>query len=207
MVVHRVRRKGGGPPTSKRCPKTGYRGTVSYPGLVLNRDDTQPAAEELLHQIILFNIQRRSAQRSNSQRMIDLAPIGQPFHKRFIAGLLDALRNPFHGPIQRFDLPVIAIGRAIEHLCQTTGIDRILERSRPFRAQRPAIDGAVSIPFNVNHPAIFDIDVQTASYRAVRADAMYNLCIANAWSFFPAFITEWLYPRAYLQDLGDGGLY
>ena len=58
VAIHQVLRKSCGSATSKRYTQTGYRGTVSYTGLVLNRDDAQSASEELLHHIILFDIQR-----------------------------------------------------------------------------------------------------------------------------------------------------
>src|SRR5947209_17217787 len=85
IAIHQVLRKSGGSATSKRYTQTGYRGTVSYTGLVLNRDDAQSASEELLHHIILFNIQGCASQRGDSQRMINLAPIWQSFHKRLVA--------------------------------------------------------------------------------------------------------------------------
>src|SRR5258708_17635413 len=62
IAVHKVLWKCRGAATSQRCTQTGYGGTVSYTGLVLNRNDPQSAAEELFHQIILFNVQRCSAE-------------------------------------------------------------------------------------------------------------------------------------------------
>src|SRR5947199_8213288 len=79
IAIHQVLRKSRGSATSKRYTQTGYRGTVSYTGLILNRDDAQSAGEEFLHYIILFNIQRCASQRGDSQCMINLAPIWQSF--------------------------------------------------------------------------------------------------------------------------------
>jgi len=47
---------------SKRSTQTGYSGTVSYTGLVLDRDDAKSEVEEFLHQIVFFNVQRGPAQ-------------------------------------------------------------------------------------------------------------------------------------------------
>src|SRR6266852_3943607 len=58
IAIHKVLRKCCGSATSQRCTQTGYGGTVSYTGLVLYRNNAKTAAEEFLHQIILFDIQR-----------------------------------------------------------------------------------------------------------------------------------------------------
>src|SRR6266487_1083127 len=102
---------------------------------------------------------------------------------------------------------MITVARTIQYLRQTAGVDGILERGRAFRTERPSIDRAVRITFDVNHSAIFYVDVQTASHRAIGADALHNLRIASAWNFFHAFITEWLHFGTKLQELRHGGLY
>jgi len=76
IAINEVLRKCRGTATAQRCTQTGYSGAVSYTGLVLNRDDAKSSAEELLHQIILFNVQRCSTQGGDSQRMVHLASIG-----------------------------------------------------------------------------------------------------------------------------------
>src|SRR6266516_2527900 len=90
-----------------------------YTCLIFNRNDTQTASEEFFHQIILLNVQGCSTKRGYSQRVVDLAPIRQTFHERLVTGLLEALRNLLHRPVQRFDLPMVTIGCSIEHLSQT----------------------------------------------------------------------------------------
>src|SRR2546425_7647562 len=65
-----------GTATSKCCTQTGYGGAVSYTGLILNRDNAESAAEELFHQVVLFNVQCRATERGYAQRMIDFTPIG-----------------------------------------------------------------------------------------------------------------------------------
>ena len=75
IAIHKVLRKCRGAATSQGCTQTGYRGTVSYTGLILNRDNTKTPAEELLHQIILFDIQGSATKRGYAQGMVDLPPI------------------------------------------------------------------------------------------------------------------------------------
>ena len=91
--------------------------------------------------------------------MVDLTPIRQTLHERLVTGLLDALCNLLHRPVQRFDLPMIAIGCAVKHLRQTARIDSILECGCTLGAERPTINGTVGIAFDVKNLAIFDIDV------------------------------------------------
>ena len=61
--------------TTKCCTQTGYCRAVSYTGLVLDGDDSQSTIEQLLYDIVLFDIQRSTAQCRDAQCMIDFAPI------------------------------------------------------------------------------------------------------------------------------------
>src|SRR2546425_12556234 len=102
---------------------------------------------------------------------------------------------------------MVAVGRTVEHLRQTAGVHRILEGSRSLGAELAMIDGTIGIALNINHFAVFDVDVEAATHCAVWADAVKKLRIANARSFVAAFDAERLYPGAYLHDLCYGGLY
>src|SRR6266566_816307 len=113
IAIHKVLRKCSGPAASKRCTQTGYGRAMSYTSLVLNRNDAEAATEELLHQIVLFDVQGRTTECGYGKCMVDLSSIGQAFNERLIASLLDPLRNLLHRPVQRFDLPMIAIGSAM----------------------------------------------------------------------------------------------
>src|SRR4029453_5998347 len=46
----------------ERGAQTGHRGAMSYPGLVADRHHPQAAAEELLDQVVLFVVERRTAE-------------------------------------------------------------------------------------------------------------------------------------------------
>ena len=52
----------GGRTAAERGAQTGHRGAVSYPRLVFDRHHPQPAAEQLLDQVVLFVVDRRPAQ-------------------------------------------------------------------------------------------------------------------------------------------------
>ena len=78
---------------------------------------------------------------------------------------------------------MIAIGSAIEYLRQATGVDRVLERGRAFRAELAMIDRAIGIALDINDLPVLNIDIQATADSTIRADALKYLGIANAWSF------------------------
>jgi hypothetical protein len=47
VAIDQILWKSGGPATPYCGTQTGYSRAVSYPSLILNRDNTQPAIEEL----------------------------------------------------------------------------------------------------------------------------------------------------------------
>src|SRR5262249_947777 len=136
---------------------------------------------------------RCPAQRGNSQRMINLAPICQPFNKGLVPRLLHALRNLFHCPIQRLYLPVIAKRCTVKYLCEAARIDRILERCGTFGAECTWIDGTICVYLDVQYLTIFYIDIQTASDRAIGADAMHHFGIADTRRFLVALLAKRLH--------------
>lgn len=95
---------------------------------------------------------------------------------------------------------MITVRRAIEHLRQTARIDGGLEGGRSLGAERPTIYGTVGIALDVNHLAIFDVDIEAATNGALGADAFSYLCITNAGSFLATFGAERLHPGAYLHN-------
>src|ERR1700730_2970423 len=103
--------------------------------------------------------------------MVHLSPILQALYEGLIPRFLDALRNLFHCPFQRNHLPMIAVRRPIEYLRQATRVDGVLKCRGTFRTERAVVDGTLRIALNVNDLTIHDIDVQAASYSAVRTNA------------------------------------
>ena len=75
VAIDQVLWKCCGTATAQRRTQTGYSGTVSYTGLILNRDDPQTGIEELFDQIVLLIIQCCSPKRGDTNCPINLAPI------------------------------------------------------------------------------------------------------------------------------------
>jgi hypothetical protein len=92
---------------------TGHRGAVSYPRLVLDRHHSQPAAEQLLDEIVLLIVNRRPAQRADAAHRVEQAALLVARREVSVAGRLDALGNLVQRPIQRPRLPVFGVGRTV----------------------------------------------------------------------------------------------
>jgi hypothetical protein len=88
-----------------------------------------------------------------------------------VAGLLDSLGDPVHGPVERLFFPILGIGAAILDLGQPLVVDRELEGGRALGAERAAVDWAVGVPLDVDDPAVADADDLTAADGAIGADA------------------------------------
>src|SRR5438094_9708860 len=67
------------------CPQTGDARAVSYPGLILNGDDPEPAPELLAHVVELV-VERRAAEREYGRRHVDEFPVGELLDERLFAG-------------------------------------------------------------------------------------------------------------------------
>src|SRR6516165_6360922 len=55
----------GGRAAAEGGAQTGHRSAMSYPRLVLDRYDSQPAAEKLLNEVVLLIVDGRPAQRAD----------------------------------------------------------------------------------------------------------------------------------------------
>src|SRR5947207_14032683 len=100
--VARVRRRGA---ATVSCPQTGDARAVSYPGLILDGDDPEPAPELLAHVIELV-VERRATEREDRGRHVHELPARKLLDERFVAGLLGQLRHAIHGPLELDDLPI-----------------------------------------------------------------------------------------------------
>ena len=67
--VLKVMRGSGSAATSKGGTQTGYRGAVSYSGLIADATHSKPASEQLADQIVFFNVQRGSAKMTYAESM------------------------------------------------------------------------------------------------------------------------------------------
>src|SRR5207248_512049 len=91
--------------TTEPCPQTGDARAVSYPGLILDGDDPEPAPE-LLAYVVELVVQGRAAEREDGRCHVDELPVGKLLDERLVAGLLDQLGHAVHGPLELHDLPV-----------------------------------------------------------------------------------------------------
>src|SRR5437879_11602340 len=70
------------------CPQTGDARAVSYPGLILDGDDPEPAPELLAHVVELV-VERRAAEREYRGAHVHELPVGELLDERLVAGFLD----------------------------------------------------------------------------------------------------------------------
>src|SRR5438270_7940996 len=106
--MDQIRRVVGCPASAKRGPQTGDRGRVSNTGLIFYLHYAE-ASEQLLNQVILFVIERRAAQVSDTERTSN--------RERFIIFVLPVLvtsffharRNHLHRLLERDFFPCRAV--------------------------------------------------------------------------------------------------
>src|SRR5204863_9302519 len=84
LEAARVGRRG---PATIPCPQTGDARAVSYPGLVLDGDDPEPAPELLAHMVELV-VERRATQSEDAGGHVHELPVREPFDERVVAGFL-----------------------------------------------------------------------------------------------------------------------
>src|SRR5205085_11173911 len=85
LEVARIRRRRA---TTQPCPRTGDARAVSYPGLVFDGDDAEPAPE-LLTYVIELVVERRAAEGEERGRHVHRFAVGQLLDERIVARLLD----------------------------------------------------------------------------------------------------------------------
>src|SRR5207244_11224420 len=61
---------------TKPCPQTGDARAVSYPGLILDGDDPEPAPE-LLADVVELVVERRATEREDSGAHVDELPVAK----------------------------------------------------------------------------------------------------------------------------------
>ena len=92
---------------AESCPQTGDARAVSYPRLVLDGDDAEPA-HELLADVVPLDVEGGAAQREDRRRHVDELAVGKLLDERLVAGLLHQLGDPVHGA---FEVPHLPVGR------------------------------------------------------------------------------------------------
>src|SRR5262249_11079572 len=152
--------------------KTGARGGVSYPRLVLDRHDTQPAAEELLDEVVLLVVDRGPAEGAEARDVVEEPAVGVAGLEVGVAGGLHPLGDPLHRPVERLRLPLVRVRGPVEDLRDAVRVDGELEGVRPLRAERALIDRAAGVALNVDELTTLRVDELAAPDGAVRADAL-----------------------------------
>src|SRR5207237_9781155 len=129
----------GAPP--EPWPQPGDARAVSDTGLVLDRDDAQPAQEFLLDVIPLV-VEGRPAQREDGGRTVDGLAVLQPLDERLVARLLDQFGHAADGALEVPGLPLAGARRAVEHPGGPVGIHVELDERGALRTQDPRAVGA-----------------------------------------------------------------
>src|SRR6201996_3615190 len=107
---------------------------MSYSGLVFDRHYTQPAAKQLLAEVVLLVVNRCPAQRADAAHRVEQTALLVASGEIGIAGRLDALGDLLQRPLHRPRLPVIGVGSAVEDMVDAMRIDRELVGIGPFGA-------------------------------------------------------------------------
>src|SRR2546427_10425312 len=84
-VLEVARIQGRRAPTEP-CPQTGDARAVSYPGLILDGDDPEPAPELLAH-VVELAVQGRAAEPEDGRGHVHELPVGELLDERLVAGL------------------------------------------------------------------------------------------------------------------------
>ena len=172
VAVGEVLLIGGRRAASEGGAEPGHRGAVADPGLVFDGDDAQSAAEELFDQVVLLVVEGGAAERAHGDDVVELEALFGGVAEAFLAGFLDASGDAVHGPVERFDFPVIGIRGTVQHMGFAVRIDRKLKDVGAFGAEAAFVDGAFGVAFDVDDFAVFGVDVGAAADGAIGADAV-----------------------------------
>src|SRR5262249_23939253 len=167
--------------------ETGHCVAMSYPPLIRDRHHADPAHQFALHVVPLV-VHGRSAERSNSQRMVDLLlyrlarRVGAVpgFLKRGVARLLSEFGDAVHRPFERLGLvPVGSAGSAIPDLGDALWVHGKLIGGCTLGAKRATTDRALGIAFDVDDLAAANADKLPATDRTIGTDARHFLRIRD----------------------------
>ena len=169
--VGQIPQRHGGGAASEGGTQTGHRRGVSNAGLVLDADDSQPSAEQLLDEVVFLVVQRRPAERSDAHRVVHAPPVWQRLDERLVTRFLGQLRDPLHRPIERPVLPRVGVRRAILHRVDARWRQQHPQCAGTFRAERSLVDRRARIALDMDRIAALRIYELRATDRAERAHA------------------------------------
>src|SRR3989441_11529482 len=161
------------------CPQTGDARAVSYPGLIFDGDDPEPAPE-LLAYVVELVVERRATEPEHRGAHVHELPVRELLDERLVAGLLDQLGHAVHGPLELDDFPILRAGFAVQDLGRPVRVEVELVDRRALGAEGALVVRAARIAFDVDDLAVDGVDEGRTPDRAERANARRRLGVLDA---------------------------
>src|SRR5256886_6524580 len=175
LEVARIQRRSA---ATEPCPQTGDARAVSYPGLIFDGDDSEPAPE-LLAYVVELVVERRATEREHRGRHVHELPAGELLDERLVPGLLDQLGHSVHGPLELHDLPVVGARLAVQDLGGAVRVQVKLVDRRALGAEGALVVRAARVAFDVDDLAVDGVDQGCASDGAERTNARRRLGVLD----------------------------
>src|SRR5579864_2636927 len=143
---------------------------MSDPRLVLDLDGAEGGVQ-LLHQVVLFVVQRRPAQAGDAEGAPDTHAAGLPL-PGLPPGPDDPLGDHVHGRVEVDLLPVRGVRRPVEDAVPAARAGGELQARRALRAQPAPADRRVEVALDVDDATVADVHVLAAADGAVGTDRL-----------------------------------
>ncbi len=150
---------------------------MTDPRLVLHLDHPE-RRPELLDQVVLLVVERRSAEARDAEAAAHALPLALPL-PALQARLDHFVGDHLQGGVEVEVLPLAAMGLAVEHLMLAGFAGGQLQRRRALGTEPPAADGRIGVALDLHDLPVLDVDVLGASDRAVGADRLDHLVRAR----------------------------
>src|SRR2546430_15181776 len=122
----------------------------------------------------------RATEREQRGAHVHELPVGKLLDERLVAGLLDQLGHPVHGPLELDDLPIAGAGLAVQHFGGPVRVHVELIDRRALGAEGALVVRAARVAFDVDDLAVDRVDQGRASDRAEWANARRRLGVLDA---------------------------
>src|SRR5262249_45742911 len=113
-------------PAPESGGQTGHRRAVSYSGLLLEGDHSEPSPGCLYQQIVVLVRVGAAADDADGRQRVDRLPLVVLLHQLGVARVFDQAGDAVKRPVPRLGFPLIAARRAVLHLGQPAVIDDVL---------------------------------------------------------------------------------
>src|SRR5207237_616983 len=124
-----------------------------------------------LDEVILLVVEGGAAELRDGEGVVQRRAIVSGADEGVVAGRLDALGDPVHGPLEGPFLPMIGVGRAVLHGPEAVRRVHPTDRRGALWAEGALVDRAARITLDVDDPIALGVDALRAADGAVRADA------------------------------------